>query len=484
MFERDLIGVATRAKPGQVSIQLDDPLYNPDVQRFIMDIQATIDAAAHKARVQIGLKDAADWYVAGTSTWSQIQNQAISLCRETVNEMQAVTGERYDQIIARVRAATLKNQTTGATSAELVKELGQAFSEESRWRARRIARTESARGHNYGFMLGTQDEPEVEGYEWLLSSDACDKCKLIGLKDGEPARVKKGEPFTVVPGANPDYATIFAPPLHPNCMCTVTPVVETLAASVVSLKMPVPAGLLVAASEGKPEMHYTEMDIRLDGEIQEFEGYASKYYALDTYGTIAMPGAFDASLPEFLRRNIIGNIDHDHSKPIGKFYSATSDATGLYVKGRFSDVSWSKDVRTLIKDEVIKGLSVGMNIQESRQATAAEVKKIWAKAGYKPDENELRRLEERKGAILIAKARLREVSPTAMPSNEHSEIMAFKSEADDAGFLAKLKTLVFGHFGHEPKQETTAQPVTTVNPQAAKLKLQLALSRGQHAGKI
>jgi HK97 family phage prohead protease len=329
-------------------------------------------------------------------------------------------------------------------------------------------------------MLGTQDEPEVEGFEWLLSIDACDKCKAVGLKDDEPVKVAKGQPFTVVPTAHPDYATIYAPPLHPNCQCTITPVVDVgLKTSVVSLKIPTPAALLVAASEGSPPMQYLDMAIRLDGDIQEFEGYASKYYALDTYGTIVMPGAFDASLPGFLQRNIIGNIDHDHSKPIGKFYAATSDSVGLYVKGRFSDVSWSRDVRTLIKDEVIQGLSVGMKIQESRQASMAEVKRIWAKANYTPDEHELARLNEKKGAVLITKARLREVSPTAMPSNEKSEILSYKS--DDAGFLTKLKDLFFGHYQHaEPATQPPPEPAP-VDPGAAlaaKLRLKAKLVKG------
>ena len=166
--------------------------------------------------------------------------------------------------------------------------------------------------------------------------------------------------------------------------------------------------------------------------VGTLSGYASIWYGLDSHGTVTMPGCFADSLPGFLDRNIMGGIDHDHARPVGRWTSAHEDRTGLFVDGRISDTQAGRDLHTLLLDGVVRGLSVGMNIEESEPVTDRKLKEIWKRVGYQPSEYELARLKKKGSATLIHKARLREVSPTGFPSNEKSEVSAVRNDVERA----------------------------------------------------
>ena len=161
-----------------------------------------------------------------------------------------------------------------------------------------------------------------------------------------------------------------------------------------------------------------------------FEGYASTFYSLDRAGDVVMPGCYQDCLKSFLSDNFIGGSMHDWKAPIGKYKEAYEDKKGLFVKGEFSDVAAAREMRTLISDGVVKMLSVGMEPIETSTVTPAELKTIWEKAGYQPDDAELRRLKSLKTVRLIEKANLLEVSPVTVPANTNARIMAFKSWPD------------------------------------------------------
>lgn len=198
-----------------------------EVAKFIATITAQMDQSAHRAQVDYGLQDAGEWSVVDTNVYDQIIQHQIELCQSTIDDMVAATNMAYEQIAGQLKKELLESQKTGETLLSLTDRLSQFFDEDSRWKARRIAHTESARAHNYGFMLGTQDWDEVLGYEWVLSSDACDLCKRVGLDaNGEPAQVKKGTTFATFATGNPAYANVFAPPLHPSCRCSTVLVMD------------------------------------------------------------------------------------------------------------------------------------------------------------------------------------------------------------------------------------------------------------------
>jgi hypothetical protein len=60
----------------------------------------------------------------------------------------------------------------------------------------------------------------VQGYELLLSADACPLCRMVAT---ECKRVRVGQAFAVI-GDHPDYSNIKFPPLHVNCQCSMTSV--------------------------------------------------------------------------------------------------------------------------------------------------------------------------------------------------------------------------------------------------------------------
>lgn len=96
-------------------------------------------------------------------------------------------------------------------------------------RAERIARTESIYASNQGALEAYRQSPVVTAKEWSAEFDACEFCaaldgKVIGL---EQEYASLGDGFQGVSGGvlNIDYGDVNMPPLHPNCRCSLLPVV-------------------------------------------------------------------------------------------------------------------------------------------------------------------------------------------------------------------------------------------------------------------
>lgn len=112
----------------------------------------------------------------------------------------------YKGLVKAVKAGTGKN---------LARAVHVAVQEKSREIAARIARTESARAYFEGFIAANQDNDMVVAYQWELGSSHpdVDICDMYAEADM----------YNLGPGVYPKNA-VPALPVHPNCLCMLSPV--------------------------------------------------------------------------------------------------------------------------------------------------------------------------------------------------------------------------------------------------------------------
>jgi HK97 family phage prohead protease len=135
-----------------------------------------------------------------------------------------------------------------------------------------------------------------------------------------------------------------------------------------------------------------------------FEGIASAYNGVDSYGDTIAPGCFAASLE---RHSAAGTrpallFSHDPGQPLGFWQDMREDAVGLRVKGKLTlGVDRAREAHALMKDGAL-GLSIGYQVDD------------WA-PGAKP------------GQRILKAVTLYEVSLVAMAADSSARILGVKS---------------------------------------------------------
>lgn len=95
----------------------------------------------------------------------------------------------------------------------------------------------------------------------------------------------------------------------------------------------------------------------MDEEKGSFSGYASIFGVLDTVGDMVMPGAFKRTLREQKQFPLLWS--HNIMEPIG-LVAGQEDEKGLRVEGQLNlDVQRAREVRSLIRQGAVNGLSIG-----------------------------------------------------------------------------------------------------------------------------
>ena len=108
----------------------------------------------------------------------------------------------------------------------------------------------------------------------------------------------------------------------------------------------------------RKHLSLSDVTLKLSGDAGSFEGYASVFGGVDTYGDTIVKGAFDSTL----RQNGLPKMffGHDFGMPIGKWKSAKEDDKGLYVKGELTPgLALAGDVHAALKHGTLDGLSIG-----------------------------------------------------------------------------------------------------------------------------
>jgi len=142
---------------------------------------------------------------------------------------------------------------------------------------------------------------------------------------------------------------------------------------------------------------------------REFEGHGSIFKNVDLGGDIVVPGAFKRSLEQHKSNGSLPALFwmHDPSRVAGKWLEMSEDSVGLKVKGVLAPTPLGDEIRTLLKMEAVKGLSIG----------------------YRTLDHDY----DRHGNRLIKEAELWEVSVVSLPMNPLAQVAHVKSRLSAAG---------------------------------------------------
>jgi|SRR5690554_789535 len=157
---------------------------------------------------------------------------------------------------------------------------------------------------------------------------------------------------------------------------------------------------------------HTGMQFKFNEESGTFEGYASVFGGVDSYGDTVVAGAYKNTLenrerPVRMRWNHYGDV-------VGKWLEMYEDEKGLYVKGQLTPGhSKAEDIKALLKHGAIDGLSIGYYIVD------AEPNKF--------------------GGRNLKEIELVEISIVEEPADLGASITSIKSAIDKAETLADLE---------------------------------------------
>lgn len=219
------------------------------------------------------------------------------------------------------------------------------------------------------------------------------------------------------------------------------------------------------------------------GDGSTFEGYSNAFFNIDAAQEIVDSGAFEETLPQFMLNGFIGGLNHNWDCPIGKPVSAKEDGKGLFVVGKISSTQHGKDCMVLLKDDVIKKMSIGYRVLGAEMLEDAEaVANYWKDRGYTPSTKDI--AASQYGARLLTKLHLYEFSPVTVPANTLADITRVKRfSADDVaaeqeieaylrdarGFSQKASKIVVSGIkalyqrdveeAYTPEPETTPEPI-------------------------
>ena len=210
--------------------------------------------------------------------------------------------------------------------------------------------------------------------------------------------------------------------------------------------------------------HFTPLrdcEIKMDGETRRFEGYASVFGKVDSYGDTVQKGAFARTLKE----NGMPKMFYGHSpgRVIGKWLSMEEDSYGLRAVGELTPGHRdADDVYASMRHQAVDGLSIGFLDMDSE--------------------------ERDDGGRLLKDVELIEVSVVSMPAEKLATITSVKSRLGalesvrdcelflrDAGmtrneaerFISRFKSLWQGESAAELEAELKAQEVRSENTRKA-----------------
>jgi len=161
-----------------------------------------------------------------------------------------------------------------------------------------------------------------------------------------------------------------------------------------------------------------DCNIKMQGE-RGFEGYASVFGSVDSYGDTVAKGAFTDTIREAKERGQFPLMLFGHSpgRPLGKWTEMLEDDKGLFVRGEFTPGNRdAEDIYASVKHGAITGLSIGFMDRDSDQLET--------------------------GGRLLKNIDLREVSIVTFPAEQAAQITSVKSRLESLESLKDCETFL------------------------------------------
>jgi HK97 family phage prohead protease len=217
------------------------------------------------------------------------------------------------------------------------------------------------------------------------------------------------------------------------------------------------------------EVKSTEIDYQ--GEhAGEFTGYAAGIHNIDRVGDMILPGAFKDDLPRFLADGVVC-WQHDWMNPIGVPLEASEDGYGLMTRCRVSKTSQGIDAMTLIRDKVVKKLSIGYRVESYEWVDRAGLIAYLKGCGLSEQRQQgiIQQYDEMEldECFLLKKIKLYEYSPVTVPANPNAIItdsknlgqlsgLTFQQHSEAAlsvvqGLAARVKSITSWREQHDKK---------------------------------
>jgi hypothetical protein len=177
----------------------------------------------------------------------------------------------------------------------------------------------------------------------------------------------------------------------------------------------------------------TSFDFRATPDVDGFEGYASTWWTVDSYGTAFAPGAFRKTIKERKERiPVLWN--HNPDAPIGRHLDLREDKHGLYANiGIADDGAEGSVLLKRLRFGVPLGMSFGFRTVKDRSATD-------------DDQFDLSQMPNLKAGDVrvITETAYWESSPVTFPANDAATISAVRSDREIDALSSLLDALTSG----------------------------------------
>jgi HK97 family phage portal protein len=144
------------------------------------------------------------------------------------NSTQKMAKNYNDETLEALNRTLAVGIQAGENLTELKKRVEEVYAGAKGYRAERVARTETLKASNSATNEAYRQTGYVKQKEWLVNPGACEQCDAFNGKviDLDGTFIQQGEDYEDSGGNTHtnSYEDIEAPPLHPNCRCTIVPV--------------------------------------------------------------------------------------------------------------------------------------------------------------------------------------------------------------------------------------------------------------------